>query len=337
MIATYLRSSSIGTFKICEISFFLTYVLGIETPPNQKASYGSVVHKAAELLCLKKLALERSEKKINAGELGFIFTNHICDEVALKISFEYYKKVEQPHWGDSDFEIVQKSWNNMVSYQNGAYYPNNLKVIDCEQYFDFEIEEDWAEYKFWLPGDKTLEGRLAIKGTMDIITEPEPGLINYIDLKTGSRNDWTLKYPRKKEYQDFYNDHQLLLYAIALNKKYPDKQLMMTIFFINDGGAFELPFGNNELLKAKEMLHSNFEKIKKIYYPRRKKEDGKPIPRWCENTCAFQKIMYKDTNVNVCDYIHAELKKKKMADVVVAHADLSKIEAYGSGGGRLAK
>ena len=49
---------------MCEMQYFLQYVLGIKSKPNQRTEKGSIVHKALELLAHKKVCEQE-------GKTGF--------------------------------------------------------------------------------------------------------------------------------------------------------------------------------------------------------------------------------------------------------------------------
>ena len=67
--------------------------------------------------------------------------------------------------------------------------PRNRKIVDAEPHFDFVIDEPWADYNYTL-NNENIHGKLAMKGTIDLITEVDDGVYEIIDWKTGRRLDW---------------------------------------------------------------------------------------------------------------------------------------------------
>src|SRR6478736_2313849 len=54
MYITFARSSSVQNISYCQLQYFLTYNLGLSSPPNHKALLGTTVHKVLEILALGK-------------------------------------------------------------------------------------------------------------------------------------------------------------------------------------------------------------------------------------------------------------------------------------------
>ena len=66
---------------------------------------------------------------------------------------------------------------------------------------------------------------------------------------------------------------------------------MVTIFFINDGGAFSVIFDKSDLIKTESMLRDKFEIITKTQTPRLHKS-------WmCSKLCHFGKSTFENSNV----------------------------------------
>ena len=56
MIVTYFRSSSYNQYSMCPQAYYMTYVLGHQSPSGQAAEKGTIVHKVMECLAQAKLA-----------------------------------------------------------------------------------------------------------------------------------------------------------------------------------------------------------------------------------------------------------------------------------------
>ena len=81
-----------------------------------------------------------------------------------------------------------------------------------------------------------------------------------LDYKTGRRLNWATG--EEKTYEDLAKDKQLLLYYYALKNLYPDYSFYVSIYYINDGGIFDLVFDEQDYLKAEEILKQKFEEIR---------------------------------------------------------------------------
>jgi len=164
-----------------------------------------------------------------------------------------------------------------------------------------------------MPDGQKITGNLAIKGTIDLVTEVDDGIIEVVDWKTGRRLDWATG--EEKTYEKLCSDPQLLLYNYAISKLFPDyEQSIMTIFFIRDGGPFSMCFDKKDQEKFLEMLKLRFQQISRNQEP-------KPMSysrnHWkCNKLCHFYKNNWEGTDQNMCIYIEEHLKKHGMNETV---------------------
>ena len=200
-----------------------------------------------------------------------------------------------------------------MQYNKGLFDPRNRKIVAAEPHFDIEIEEDWAKFDYEMPDGQRITGNLAIKGTIDLVTEVEDGIIEVVDWKTGRRLDWATG--EEKTYEKLCSDPQLLLYNYAISKLFPDyEQAIMTIFFIRDGGPFSMCFDASDREKFLEMLKLRFQQISR-------NQDPKPMSytrnHWkCNKLCHFYKNNWEGTDKNMCIYIEEHLKNHGMDETV---------------------
>ena len=126
---------------------------------------------------------------------------------------------------------------------------------------------------------------------MDLITEIDEGFYEIVDWKTGRRLDWATG--QEKTYAKLQNDPQLRIYHYAAMKLYPEaKQIMVTINYMNDGGAFSMHFSEKDIPKTKKMLRKKFEQIKAARIPMLKKS-------WkCTKLCHQGKSTFEDTSIH---------------------------------------
>ena len=101
-------------------------------------------------------------------------------EYIFKKAYAHYS---QPGWTHLDKRDCH-NWTWMaLEYQNGNFDPRKRNIVDAEPHFDFEIPHDWAKYEYTLPNGEEISGNLAIKGTIDLISEVSPGILEIIDWK----------------------------------------------------------------------------------------------------------------------------------------------------------
>lgn len=174
------------------MSYFLNYVLGWPSPSNLKADLGTITHAVLETLAICKKRTQfnkRSTMKITQEPLGdFSFTSAELSTEAfvnkvLDRSFEFYKSNSKHNeFNEKDYQFCYKMVWDTLNYNKGQFDPRNRKVIDTEPHFDIPINEPWAKFTFDGP-DGPISGNLAIKGTIDLVTEMEDGTIEVIDWK----------------------------------------------------------------------------------------------------------------------------------------------------------
>jgi len=245
MIITYFRSSSFNNFNICQHDYFLTYLLGIPAPSGRAAEKGTIVHKVLECLALAKLAVQNEETVCVDDVLGEIDIEAAIDvenrdyvEELAKRSIVYYTdpaKSVQNHTASDKRDCVR--WCFVALDQgDGMFDPRKRTIVAVEPFFDIEIEEDWAAYSYEMPDGSQLEGRLCIKGTVDLVAKGGDDIYEVNDWKTGARKDWATG--EEKGYHKLAVDPQLSMYHLALSKLMADdtKHWAMTMNYINKGG-----------------------------------------------------------------------------------------------------
>lgn len=189
MIVTYLRSSSISSYTWCAHKFFISSNLGLKEPSGQKAELGNIVHKALELLARKKLAIQNNADTFFDEELNLSFeTKPFSIEESVKFGWDHYTDPSRTihSWTNAHRKQATKWTWDVINFGDGMFNPLNREIIMPEQYFDMEIEHDWAKYEYYVPGTDKKEkfsGRLRIKGTMDLVTRADKGLVEYVDWK----------------------------------------------------------------------------------------------------------------------------------------------------------
>jgi len=312
MLVSYIRSSSYNNYDYCQQQYYISYVLGHSTVSGKKAQMGTIVHKVMECLARAKKSLQDNKKSFKDDVLGRVritkdkvksekFVNTLIEK-----SYEHYTN-DSPHdFTKKDFRDCEK-WSWMaIHYNNGQFDPRNRNVVEAEPHFDIEITEPWAKYSYDLPDGTKLEGNLAIKGTIDLVTQIDDGVIEVIDWKTGRRIDWASG--EEKTYEKLSIDPQLLLYYYAISKIFPDyKQAIMSIFYIRDGGPFSLCFDESDQTMFLDMLRTRFAQIKNNTKPQL---ISKNRSHWkCTRLCDYCKNDWEGTDKSICQYVQEEVEK----------------------------
>lgn len=276
---------------MCEQQFFIEYVLGWRGPSNQKADKGTIVHKVLEILAIIKKNQQDGIPEFDDDLIGNIKINNYDLENIIELTYKFYTERFSHHtWAVKDFQDCRSWVYKAINCNNGMFDPRNRDILCPEQHFDILIEKPWAKYSYDSP-DGLLEGYLGLKGTIDLITRVDDNTIEVIDWKTGKRLDWATG--QEKTQEKLQNDPQLMIYHYAISRLFPQfDHVILTIYFINDGGPFSILFDKSDLERTEEMLRKKFEIIKKTKKPRLHHS-------WmCSKLCHFGKTNFSDTHIN---------------------------------------
>ena len=275
---------------MCEQQYFLEYVLGIRSPSNKKADKGTICHKVLEILAGIKLSTQNDKTIYVDDILGDIpVDNYDLDDIIDRVYSFYTSRFKNHEWQPKDLKDCSLWSKKALTDHNGDFDPRNRHIIQPEQHFDIPINKPWAKYKYDTK-DGVIEGVLAIKGTIDLITKVNDDTIEMIDWKTGKRLDWATG--QEKTLEKLYKDPQLQIYNYALNAIYPEyNHFIASINFINDGWAFSICFDKTDLTTAEEMLRKKFETIKNCKRPLLNKS-------WkCNKLCYFGKSTFENKHL----------------------------------------
>lgn len=292
----------------CNLSYYFTYVLGYQQPTQVKSNLGTVCHKTLEVLAnCKKLIQDNKPFSLDDNEIGTVnfslaslYTDDFVEDV-LEKCFNHYTNSHKEHdYKPADYKFCQNMVYECLTSNNGYFDPRRMNIVKAEKSFDIEITEPWAKFEY-----EGKEMNLRIKGTMDLITEVSSDTLEYVDYKSGQRKDWATG--KEKTYEYLYEDSQLLLYYYAMRHLYPEyKNIIMTIFFLRDGGPFSLCYEDYHIDLFLNKLKNRFEEIRNCDLP-------KPInPRRsdfrCTRLCHFYKNNWPGTDVRMCNYVEDHIK-----------------------------
>jgi hypothetical protein len=282
----FFRSSSFNTHTWCEHKYFLEYNLGIRFPGNAKADLGTTFHKIMEILGKIKKAKQNKEKYIEDEILGrYKVAKNVRVDLITDQVFNHYQKLFHYHgFNHLDLKHIRQWVKSISEFREGIYNPLNQEIFQTEQHFEFPIEQEWAKFEY-VENDEKIRGYLGLKGTIDLITKHDKETLHIIDYKTGRRLDWATG--QEKTYEKLMTDPQLLMYHYAVSYLYPEyENVMVTIYYLKDGGPFTLCFSPEHLYQTEQMLKKKFDKIKSTQIPRLSKS-------WkCTKMCPFSKASF---------------------------------------------
>lgn len=330
----YLRSSSISDFITCQQKYFLGYTLGFEQSTNIKTEWGSCTHRILECIAQCKKLLQEgknrlidkeidvditfSEKELllptqlNISEIDLINSTRINKDI-YKIKCHlpyghirygkdlveyfidkcliYYKSISKHKWQPIYSKHIANFTWIALEYQNGICDPRKRTIIGTEKHFDFEIKEDWAQYDY-----NGHTGYLRLKGTIDLTLDNGNNLYEICDWKTGSKKNWTTNEP--KTYKSLHHDPQLLMYHYVANKIYPNKDILVTIFYLRECGPYSLCFSQEHIQEAIDIFKNTFDQIRNTKLPELLD------PRQKHQMCRFCDFSKKE---NLCHKIYDDI------------------------------
>ncbi len=283
---TYLRSSMAGTLKMCEMKFLLSYGLGFTETSNIKTDMGTMVHKVMEVLAKIKLARQNKKRKIDDEIVGKYTTapkDFDLDFIVDSVFNHYAKQFGHHAWSDKEHKIVAQWVQTTITAYDGQFDPFNQDIVEPERRFSIQLEEEWAK-------------DVILNGTIDLLIKNDANTYEIVDYKTGRRMDWGTR--EIKDYAYLQKDFQLRLYHLAASILYPEiDDILVTIYFINDGGPFTIPFSKDDLPQTKEKVRELYEYIRDMEHP---KPQTRFHPRDFKSPCKFchyAKNSFEGTNV----------------------------------------
>ena len=243
--------------------------------------------------------------EIDDDVVGHIDVNKYNLDIITEKVYKYYTEKSPHHkWSPKDYKDCHAWVYKAIELNNGMFDPRNRNILMPEQHFDFEIKKPWSKYSYNLVDGSVLEGNLAMKGTIDLITLVNEDTIEVIDWKTGKRLDWATG--QEKTQEKLENDPQLRIYHYAIKHLYPNiKNIIFSIYFINDGGPFSICFHDSDIAETENILRRKFDIIKQTTKPKLNKS-------WmCSKLCHFGKTTFANTSIEpVTEYRNGQLCSK---------------------------
>jgi len=292
-----MSASGYSTVSHCEMAWFIGSVLKWRLPSPWKATdIGTITHSVLELLANAKLTKQGGKARFDDPVIGVVtfsklFEADYLEKIIEKIYYDHCTKSTHHDWDASDLKKVKKYIKTLMEHQNGAYNPLLQEIVGAEIEFNPTIDEPWAKYSYEFDGKK-IEGNLALRGFIDIVTKVDSDTIEICDYKTGQRKDF--HSGKVKDYDALFNDIQLRMYYYAATLLYPTiPNVLVTIYYIKDGGPFTISYGPEDIPETLRMIQEKFEKVRDKIKP------DKNTGFHCRKFCEFGLNTFEGTNVPV--------------------------------------
>lgn len=187
--------SRLGTYQNCPLQYKFHYIDKVKVPElvGIEAFLGGLVHEVME-----KLYKDLKLSKFNS----------------LDDLLTYFRETWEKNWHD-EIQISKKGYTQENYFQTGErcirdyyqrYHPFNERTLGLEERIIFPLDP---------------EGKYRIKGFIDRLVEPEDGIFEIHDYKTGA----TL--PKQADLKD---DHQLSLYQIGVECIWPSAKKVKQVW-----------------------------------------------------------------------------------------------------------
>lgn len=106
MIVTFLRSSSIGSYKLCPMQYLMDYSLKLPSLSNKSAVLGNVVHKALETLAWVSYWTARNVDEFEDETFGMVRCSLLTPEECCHRAYLHYRRIEPTiRWKDRSGEF----------------------------------------------------------------------------------------------------------------------------------------------------------------------------------------------------------------------------------------
>lgn len=287
-------ASALNTYAHCPFQYYLDYVLGMQQISGKAAVQGNIVHTVLEWIA----ALARRGKTLPTDWL----LERAWDEWTQGNPHLALRKVTSR--GESaDYRFCREAIGKVLDHP--FYNPTKLKVLAAEQRFDIELPgEDWTVRE---PDGSTRQFR--VTGYIDLVHQLNDETIEIVDYKTGKRQDW--RTMKRKDFFALMEDIQPRLYHFAAGQLYPQfKNVLVTFYWIYDGGPITLPFTVEDTLATIGTIYQFFDTVRRDGTMRRNRS-------WrCKRFCFRGRT-------GICEAAWADLHARGQDDVEKRYAKLS--------------
>lgn len=279
-------SSAIGTYYHCSFSYYLHYIVGMESKAGKAALQGSIVHQALEWMAKLK---KRGKTNVDPMWLLDRAWNELTEqspEISIRRVTTRRDKLTGKFKEAADFKKCRIALETILD--DKYYNPYNLKILGVEKWFELEIPgEEWeCEDKDGKPCQFT------VRGFLDLTHEIDRDTVEIVDWKTGKRKSFYSQVPIDEAV--LIREVQPRLYHLAAYFLYLGyKNILMTFYYANEGGPVTIALSHDDLSMTLASLHRFFSTITKDTLIRRNRS-------WKCTMCSYNKD-------NVCHKIWSEL------------------------------
>ncbi len=272
-----LSVSSIKTFDFCALKFFIGSVLSIKEDQGKAAMLGSIFHKYFEIRAKSVLTGGLVDDKI----LGRVDPTSVDDLV--EIIFNYYRGTDTKHeLSAKDLKESIKLVNKTLVFNNGAYDPLKMNVMEVEKFFEMPISE------------------VSFRGVIDLVARIDDRTILALDWKTaGSLKDFHSGEPITEE--SLYKDPQIRIYVYSIYKLFDVDTVIFTIYFVKHDKPFTIIIGKDENWKVEKYVDIKYKKISRDNNPRGRFD-------WKCTFCNHSRKKYGESGQTVCNFINEHIQ-----------------------------
>ncbi len=268
-------ASAIGRYTHCPFSYFLQYILGMESQAGKTALQGNIVHKVFQIMARRK---KRNKKEIDPMLLlDMAWDNFITKSPEIEIR-KVTTRIDKETGEFKEAADYKKCRIALETVLDDTFYnPYNLKVLDTEEWFALEMPgEEWES----LDQDGKVH-QFATRGYIDLVHEIDKETIEIVDWKTGKRTSFYTQKPIDEE--TLMREIQPRLYHLVAYFLYPKyKNILITFYYTNSGGPITIALSQDDLIMTITALHRFFTTVKKDTLIRRNRS-------WQCKMCSFSK------------------------------------------------
>jgi hypothetical protein len=268
-------ASAIGLYNHCPFSYFMQYILGMESRAGKAALQGNIVHQVLEWMI--KL---RKRGKTNVDPMWLL--HRAWDELTVKSDIDIRKVTTRIDKETGDFKEAADFKKCRVALEtvlaDPYYNPHQLaSVVDAERWFALEMPgNEWQ----CLDENGKLH-QFTVRGFIDLVHEIDAETIEIVDWKTGSRKDFYTRQPIDEAL--LMREVQPRLYHLAAYFLYPKyNNILITFYYTNDGGPITIALSQDDVAMTIAALHRFFTTIRQDTLMRRNRW-------WTCRMCNFNK------------------------------------------------
>ena len=305
-----ISASSYKDHDHCPHKFFISNVLKYRYPPGKAAELGKLVHGVLEYLALIKKSIQDQTWMVD--KFGLQTNYKTIEEIDIPLLYReiYNFFVEQAKNCIFTAEDYNKGFTCVNCALESGDSPLKNEIVATEHYCSIPVNEPWATILRMEEGGLK-QAQITINGIIDLIVKEDDDTLRIIDWKTGQRKDFATG--KVREYESFIEDIQLSIYYFFLRNTYPEyNNIIITINYLKDGGAFTIPFTHLQYKKVQKKLKKKIIDIKNTVIPVLKKS-------WLCRFCDYSKNKFDNAPF---EFRSGQINKKGEKMCICSHMAL---------------